>query len=198
MPTPITKATRLASLYARIAKGHSPFVKPARKLSAGSPDAALMIVFGHALVDIRGEESAYLNATFSKVGLDKSKVFFSYAIRGSLMQTHGEHLLIEHRSPRADELHTYRPFLLDEISIVRPSVVLCVGSAAIKTLLGDPHFSVTKMAGAEIDVPGIGCPAIATVSFAYVVKTGGKHSKLHRQFVADLTHAKALSEGIEI
>lgn len=194
MPSPVTKAIRLARLYERIAKAHPPLVKPAKKFSAGDPDSPLMVVFGHALTDLQGEEIEYLNTSFDKVGLDKKKVFFSYAIRGSFMRKLPDgHLLLEHRSPHAEEVEAYRSFLLDEVSIVNPAVVLCVGSTAIKTLLGDLHFSVVKMAGAELDVPGIACPVLSTVSFSYVVKTGGKHSKAHTQFIGDLAHARALS-----
>lgn len=198
MPTPVTKATRLAALYSEVAKVHSPFVKPAKQMSSGDPNSKLLVVFGHALTDLLGQEKAYLNEAFKTVELDKRTVFFAYAIKGSLMREHNGGMLIEHREARTEELDTYRHFLLDEINIVRPSVVLCMGGTAIKTLLGDPHFSVTKMAGAELDIPGISCPAMATVSFSYVVKTGGKRSKAHSQFIGDLRHAKALSENSEV
>lgn len=195
MPAPVTKETRLASLYARLAGVHLPFVKPAKKQSTGDHNAALMVVFGHALVDLAGHETEYLHKAFKLAELDPRHTFFSYAVRGSLLRKTGDFVLIESREPRKEEIEAFRPFLLEEIAIIKPKCVLCVGGTSIKTLMGDPHFSIVKMAGAEIDAPGVDCPVIATLSFSYVVKTGGVRSPSHRQFLSDLRHAKQLSEG---
>lgn len=198
MPAPVTKATRLASLYAHLAAVKLPLVEPARKPSAGDVNARLMIVFGHAFTDLAGHEAEYINAAFAALHMDKRLIFFSYAIRGTLMRKVGNDYLLDHRDARAEEIDAYRPFLLEEIAIIDPGCVLCVGSTAIKTLMGDTHFSVTKMAGAELHVDTVSCPVIATVSFSYVIRTGGKRSPHHKQFMADLERAKHLAVDPEI
>lgn len=195
MPKPVTKETRLLSLYETIRAGGIQTVQTAKKFSMGNPHAPLLVVMNHPHVDIMGEEAKYLKQVLHLLKLPPHDVFMTYAIKGYLLKKEGNDWHIESREVRQEEIDEFRPSLLDEIAIVKPKVVLCMGGTAAKTLFGDPHFSVTREAGAELEAPGIDCPVIVTVSHSYAVKTGGERGKAHRQIMADFSRAVALSKS---
>jgi len=51
-----------------------------------------------------------------------------------------------HKKPNADEIMACRPWLDAEVRVVKPRVIVCLGSTAARALLG-PKFRVTVQRG---------------------------------------------------
>lgn len=58
------------------------------------------------------------------------------------------------RTPTLEEAETCKPFLIREIAIVRPKVIVVMGNTAMKNLL-DTKEGITKMRGSFVDYYGV-------------------------------------------
>lgn len=195
MPAPVTKETRLHALYERVKVDGMQTVQIAKKFSMGNPHAPLMVVMNHPHVDLMGEEAKYLKRLFHLLEIPPHDMFLTYAVKGYLLREENGDWHIESREVRHEEAEHYRSFLIDEIAIVKPKVVLCMGGTAAKTLFGDVHFSVMREAGLELEAPGVDCPVIVTLSHSYAYKSGGERGKAHRQIMGDFRRAIDLSKA---
>ncbi|MGH2603928.1 MAG: uracil-DNA glycosylase family protein, partial [Dehalococcoidia bacterium] len=73
----------------------------------------------------------------------------------------------ENRAPLAGELKLWLPLLEEELRIVHPKVVVCLGGTAAKVLLGK-SFKLTEQRGEWFDGPN-GARVMATFHPAYVL-----------------------------
>jgi DNA polymerase len=71
------------------------------------------------------------------------------------------------RIPQPEEIEACRPFLLEQLAIIRPAVICTLGSIAAKTLLG-PSLSITKSRGQRHEFQEI--PVIPTFHPAYLLR----------------------------
>jgi DNA polymerase len=78
-----------------------------------------------------------------------------------------------------------RPYLDEQIDIIRPRAILALGAPAAKSFLGK-DFQITKMRGAWYDGP-LGIPLMVTFHPAYVLRqTGGELTAVKRLVWNDL------------
>ncbi len=52
----------------------------------------------------------------------------------------------ENRTPAPDEMATCSPFLLEQIAIIRPKIIVCLGNVAVQTLL-ETQEGITRLRG---------------------------------------------------
>ena len=82
------------------------------------------------------------------------------------------------------DINVNRPFILLEVSKMRPTVVICLGSAATRlfgTFEDDRITAVRKM-----QFSCAGTPVHTTYNPAYIMKTGGNRSREFKTWVADI------------
>jgi DNA polymerase len=83
-----------------------------------------------------------------------------------------------------------RPYLDQQIEIVRPHAILCLGAPSAKSFLG-PKFSITKQRGLWFEGPA-GIPLMATFHPAYILRmTGGELDATKRLVWNDLKALRA-------
>ncbi len=100
---------------------------------------------------------------------------------------------LKNRAPDASEMLNCRPYLDEQIEIIRPEIILALGAPAAKTFMGE-KFSISKQRGQWYDGPG-GIPVIATFHPAYILRqTGGEMTATKRLVFADL---KAIRERLD-
>lgn len=75
------------------------------------------------------------------------------------------------RAPTIEEAHTCRPFLLREINVIRPKVIVVLGNTALHNLL-DTKVGITKMRGAFQDYFGV--KVMPTFHPAYLLRDPNK------------------------
>ena len=84
-----------------------------------------------------------------------------------------------------------RPYLDEQIEIIRPRVILALGAPAAKSFMGE-RFSITDSAASWFDGP-LGIPVIVTFHPAYILRqTGGAIDEVKRLVWDDL---KAVRDG---
>jgi DNA polymerase len=75
------------------------------------------------------------------------------------------------RAPTIEEAHTCRPFLLREINVIRPKVIVVLGNTALHNLL-DTKVGITKMRGKFQDYFGV--KVMPTFHPAYLLRDPNK------------------------
>jgi DNA polymerase len=75
------------------------------------------------------------------------------------------------RAPTIEEAHTCRPFLLREINVIRPKVIVVLGNTALHNLL-DTKMGITKMRGKFQDYFGV--KVMPTFHPAYLLRDPNK------------------------
>lgn len=131
-----------------------------------------------------GPAGKLLNEALEAVGIDRRAIYVTNAVKHFKWEPRGKLRL--HKNPSAREVADCRPWLLAEITAVRPKVLLCLGATAARSLLG-PSFRVTQQRGQLQSGPD-GQQIVATVHPASIVRIrdARERSAAFDQFVDDL------------
>ena len=156
----------------------------------GDPCAQVMVVgegpgetedrLGRPFVGRAGE---LLDKMLGAIALPREDVFICNTVKCRPTLDDGNRL--RNRAPDPGEMRNCRPYLDEQIEIIRPRIIVALGAPAAKSFLGD-KFSITKQRGIWYDGPN-GIPTIATFHPAYILRqTGGGLTEMKRLVWADL------------
>ena len=161
----------------------------------GDPCAAVMVIgegpgetedkLGRPFV---GRAGALLDKMLLAIGLPRDDVFICNTVK--CRPTLDDGVRLRNRPPSPDEMANCRPYLDEQIEVIRPRVILCLGAPAAKSFLG-PKFSITKQRGQWFEGPA-GIATIATFHPAYILRmTGGELDASKRLVWSDLKMVRA-------
>lgn len=119
---------------------------------------------GHVFV---GPAGHLLDKALVEAGIDRSAVYLTNAVKHFRFERQGKRRI--HKTPAASQITACHPWLRRELEIVKPSLVVVMGSVAAKALLGST-FRVTQDRGKPLEFPGGGL-AVATVHPSAVVRS---------------------------
>jgi DNA polymerase len=133
---------------------------------SGSPTADLMFV-GEAPggdedvqgVPFVGRAGQLLTRIIEAIGLERDATYIANVIKCRPPQN---------RNPEPDEIETCEPFLLRQIDIIRPKVIVTLGKFAAQTLLRSQE-PISRLRGRIFDHHG--AKLIPTFHPAYVLRT---------------------------
>lgn len=130
-----------------------------------------------------GRAGELLDKMLAAIDLPRDSVYICNTVK--CRPTFDDGGQLRNRAPDPAEMTNCRPYLDEQIAIVAPRVILCLGAPAAKSFLG-PKFSITKQRGLWFDGPS-GIPLIATFHPAYILRlTGGEVGAVKRLVWADL------------
>ena len=92
-----------------------------------------------------GDAGKILNGLLFSIGLTREDVFI-----GNTVKCRPPH----NRTPYSTEIDACRPFLVSQISLIAPKIIVILGNAALISLLGN-GYSISKVRGNLINVDGI-------------------------------------------
>lgn len=161
----------------------------------GDPCAALMIVgegpgetedrLGRPFVGRAGE---LLERMLLAIGLKREETFICNTVKCRPTLDDGGKL--RNRAPLPQEMANCRPYLDEQIAILRPRAILCLGAPAAKSFLGE-KFSISRQRGLWFEGP-LGTPLVATFHPAYLLRqTGGELNAVKRLVWNDLKSVRA-------
>jgi DNA polymerase len=139
---------------------------------------------GHPFV---GPAGRLLDRALVDAGIDRRLVYVTNVVKHFKWEPRGKHRL--HKKPRQSEIDACRPWIDDELAIVKPKVLVCLGSTAAQALLGR-GFRVTAQRGTPVPSP-LAPFVCATIHPSAILRTRGddeRHAEYAR-FVADLAVA---------
>jgi uracil-DNA glycosylase len=156
----------------------------------GDPCAALMVVgegpgetedeLGRPFVGRAGE---LLDRMLAAIDLPREDVYICNTVK--CRPTYFDGVRPRNRAPELEEMANCRPYLDEQIEIIRPRVILALGAPAAKSFLG-PKFAITRQRG-EWYVGPHGIPLMVSFHPAYILRqTGGEIVAVKRLVWDDL------------
>ena len=132
-----------------------------------------------------GPAGRVLDDALEQVGIDRDLVYLTNVVKHFKWRPRGKRRI--HQKPNMEEIRACRPWLDSELAIVRPRVLVCLGSVAAQALLGR-EFRVTRERGRFVDSP-LAEKVTATVHPSSILRAGDDEGRrlATEQFVADLS-----------
>ncbi|MCP9495691.1 MAG: uracil-DNA glycosylase [Pyrinomonadaceae bacterium MAG19_C2-C3] len=155
----IGDCTRCPLYAGRTQVVHSEGNTRARLMFVGEAPGADEDASGHPFV---GRAGQLLNKIIEAIGMKREDVFIGNVNRCRPPQN---------RTPTSDEAKTCKPFLMREIAIVQPDVVVVLGNTALHNLL-DTKEGITKVRGTFRDYKGV--KVMPTFHPAYLLRDPSK------------------------
>ena len=136
---------------------------------------------GHPFV---GPAGKLLDRALDEAGIDRTAVYVTNIVKHFKWEPRGKRRI--HKKPRQSEINACRPWIDDELAIVKPKALVCMGSTAAQALLGK-QFKVTAERGKIVASP-LAPVVIATVHPSSILRAPDEDTRHEefRRFVADL------------
>ncbi len=154
----------------------------------GNPDAEVMFVgeapgadedlVGEPFV---GKAGQTLTKMIEAMGFRRADVYIANILKCRPNTPAGEP---GNRKPTPAEMEVCKPYLLQQIEIVRPKVLVALGGTAVEGLLGLPKVGITKMRGTWQEFHGI--PLMPTFHPSYLLRPSAEQMANKRRVWEDL------------
>jgi DNA polymerase len=138
-----------------------------------------------------GPAGRVLDEALAAIGLDRSKVYVTNAVKHFKFEERGKRRM--HKHPSRTEVVACRAWLESELAVIKPQLVVLLGATAAQSLLG-PQFRISKSRGQLIQNPG--APVlVATYHPSAILRAPEKEDRdrMRGEFIADLRAAVAHS-----
>lgn len=106
-----------------------------------------------------GEAGALLDKMIAAMGFQRDQVYLCNAVK---CRPPGN------RMPEANELDACHPFLMAELSVLRPKVICTLGNIPLRALFGHQTAGITRMRGQRLEWQGI--PVYPTFHPSYLLR----------------------------
>jgi uracil-DNA glycosylase len=142
---------------------------------------------GHPFV---GPSGKLLDRALEEAGIDRGDVYVTNAVKHFKWERGEKSARRIHKKPNDAEVRACHPWLDEEIRLVKPEVVVCLGATAAQSIMGKA-FRVTKDRGRAIPGP-FGGTVIATVHPSSVLRAPDAEARAQaeRDFIADMRKVK--------
>jgi DNA polymerase len=189
----------LAELNAIIAKA-GPLVAGATQAVFGEgPEDAPLVFVGEQPGDQEdlagrpfvGPAGQLLTRAMEEVGIDRSQAYLTNAVKHFKFEQRGKRRI--HAKPTASEVSHYRPWLLTELDLLRPRLVVALGATAVLALAGKA-LPITKSRGETRFGQRLG---YITVHPSYLLRLPdeGGRKEAYQAFLEDLARIRDLASG---
>lgn len=138
-----------------------------------------------------GPAGRLFDRALAEAAIPRAESYVTNAVKHFKYTPNGTRRL--HQSPDAGDIAFYRPFLLREIALVRPTLLVALGGTALRALAGRA-MPVMKTRGSTIAGPeGIAVFVTVHPSFLLRIPDEEAQRREYAHFVADLRAADALA-----
>jgi uracil-DNA glycosylase family protein len=141
-----------------------------------------------------GPAGKIMDRALEEAGIDRSHVYVTNAVKHFKWEPRGKRRI--HKKPNSREIAACRPWLEAEMRLVKPQLVVCLGSTAGQAFFG-PSFRVTRERG-KILSSKLAPRVVATVHPSSLLRQPDEESREREydRFVVDLrTAVKVASEA---
>ena len=102
---------------------------------------------GHPFV---GPAGGVLDKALEQASIDRSQIYVTNAVKHFKWEPRGKRRI--HMKPRVSEIKACRPWLDAELARIKPTVIVCMGTTAVQSLLG-PKITIAKAKGQVLQSP---------------------------------------------
>ena len=141
-----------------------------------------------------GPAGKILDRALAEAGINRDEVYVTNAVKHFKWEPRGKRRI--HQKPNSREIAACRPWLEAELRLVKPKLLVCLGSTAGQTIFG-PSFRVTRERGKVLSSK-LAPKVVATVHPSSLLRQPDEMSRdrEYARFVVDLRVAlKAAGEG---
>ena len=139
-----------------------------------------------------GPAGQLLDRALTEAGIKRNEVYVTNTVKHFKWEPRGKRRI--HQKPSARDIAACRPWLEAELRVVRPAVLICLGSTAAQAIFGS-SFRVTRQRGQVLECD-LADRVVATVHPSSILRQRDEESR-HREyalFVADLRAALRAAE----
>jgi len=139
-----------------------------------------------------GPAGQLLDRALVEAGIRRNEVYVTNTVKHFKWEPRGKRRI--HQKPSARDIAACRPWLEAELRVVRPDVLVCLGSTAAQAIFGS-SFRVTRQRGQVLE-SDLAERVVATVHPSSILRQRDEESR-HREytvFVADLRAAQSAAE----
>jgi uracil-DNA glycosylase len=136
-----------------------------------------------------GPAGKLLTKAMGEVGIEREKVYLTNAVKHFKFEQRGHRRI--HSKPTAGEVKHYRPWLMKELELVRPKLVVALGATALLALTGKPTPITRSRGRAQFgDREGY-----VTVHPSYLLRLPDEETKraAYEAFLTDLSRIRDLA-----
>lgn len=153
----------------------------ARLLLVGEQPGDQEDLAGHPFV---GPAGRVLDKALSEAGIERADVYVTNAVKHFKFETRGKRRL--HQKPTAREIAACRPWLSQELALIRPALVVLLGASAAAAVLSR-KVTVQRERGAVFETTD-GVRVLVTVHPSFLLRLPDPSSRAaaYAAFVADL------------
>jgi DNA polymerase len=137
-----------------------------------------------------GPAGQILNRALEEAGVDRNSVYVTNTVKHFKWEPRGKRRI--HQKPSSRDIAACRPWLEAELRVVRPNVLVCLGSTAAQALFGS-SFRVTRERGKVLESE-LARRVVATVHPSSLLRQLDEESRAreYARFVQDLRVAAKL------
>ena len=136
----------------------------------------------HTTLPFSGPAGNLLDEVLTANDLTRSDIWLTNIIKCRAASAKGG--VLKNRPPKASEIKACAKWLDGELTLIQPSVILCMGAPAAKTLISR-SFRITEERGIWFTDTQYAPYAIATFNPAYVLRQEGADYTATRQVLID-------------
>lgn len=135
-----------------------------------------------------GPAGHLLNRALEDAGIDRNAVYVTNTVKHFKWEPRGKRRI--HQKPSSRDIAACRPWLEAELRIVRPKVLVCLGSTAAQALFGS-DFRVTRERGKLLN-SALASRVVATVHPSSLLRQRDERSRQreYKLFLNDLRAAR--------
>jgi uracil-DNA glycosylase len=138
-----------------------------------------------------GPAGQLLTRAMGEVGIDRKDAYLTNAVKHFKFEQRGKRRI--HSKPTAGEVKHYRPWLMKELDLVRPHVVVALGATAVLALTGK-QIPIIRARGRAQFGDRLG---YITVHPSYLLRLPDAETKRrgYEEFLADLARIRDLARA---
>ena len=140
-----------------------------------------------------GPSGRLLDEALERAGIARGDAYVTNVVKHFKFELRGKRRI--HKKPGAREIRACIPWLVAEVTVVRPQVLVCLGATAAQAILG-ADFRVSVRRG-EVVATDLAPQAVATVHPSSILRQPTPEARAREmdQFVADIGVAAKLLDG---
>ncbi len=138
-----------------------------------------------------GPAGALLDKALAAARIDRRDAYVTNAVKHFKWRERGKRRM--HDKPSGEELRACRPWLLAELRAVGPSVIVCMGTTAARSVLSR-SVAIARARGMTLEREGV--PCVVTYHPSAILRMEGEDRHItYDMLVADLRRAGGLADA---
>ena len=141
-----------------------------------------------------GPAGKLLDKALVEAGIDRDEVYVTNVVKHFKWEPKGKRRI--HKKPSAREIAACRPWLVAELQVLKPKVLVCLGATAAQALLGK-EFRVSQQRGVFVESP-LAEHVLATVHPSSILRAPDDETRRAEtaRFIADLKKVAKVIHGL--